>query len=408
MIASRSPLGAVQFEITSRSILPAIHASDSNWFKRLVNTLDDSYLRVDAKFDKNFRLVELKSYNITSGSRTVSNEYEGLKNRDKVEEACAALLFLLTFYAEVIHNQLHCFHFLMTAGLPTATSHSAAISAWAAPYTHNVAAKYNEVKNVHLSENGTLFGGVFRSDRDQVLLIVREMMCKWGSFKSASQFVNEFLLLDLFDNVKREAILETGILEQFFKHATLITPYATEIVGELERTQQGCTAQCSEALRKFLADTSDKEHEVVSSISTLNTWIELMSVTGMLHGCTLSYTRLMCTPAIISQLNRKETVYSASDIAALNTFSNGLFGVVECRHVFSNTIQGNTLFYALPAGVEKCLSKFYALSVVMKEDYLSQLRTPQRVKEFAAHGWILSDYCPEGVDGKQLSLTSYF
>jgi hypothetical protein len=51
------------------------------------------------------------------------------------------------------------------------------------------------------------------------------------------------------------------------------------------------------------------------------------------------------------------------------------------------------------------LQEFDAKASKMKKDYYDELMKDQ--VNFAEHGWILSDYCPDGIDGKQLTITTY-
>jgi hypothetical protein len=49
--------------------------------------------------------------------------------------------------------------------------------------------------------------------------------------------------------------------------------------------------------------------------------------------------------------------------------------------------------------------KFDAKANKLKQDYYNKLMKDQ--DKFAENGWILSDYCPDGIDGKQLTFTAY-
>ena len=55
--------------------------------------------------------------------------------------------------------------------------------------------------------------------------------------------------------------------------------------------------------------------------------------------------------------------------------------------------------------VNAVIGQYAATTTSLKYTYLATLqRDPLRFKRF---GWILSDYCPDGVDGKQLTLCTY-
>ncbi len=51
------------------------------------------------------------------------------------------------------------------------------------------------------------------------------------------------------------------------------------------------------------------------------------------------------------------------------------------------------------------LQEFDAKAAKLKKDYYEQLMKDEDL--FSEHGWILSDFCPDGIDGKQLTITTY-
>ena len=53
----------------------------------------------------------------------------------------------------------------------------------------------------------------------------------------------------------------------------------------------------------------------------------------------------------------------------------------------------------------KVLQEFDAKAAKLKKDYYEQLMKDEDL--FSEHGWILSDFCPDGIDGKQLTITTY-
>lgn len=57
------------------------------------------------------------------------------------------------------------------------------------------------------------------------------------------------------------------------------------------------------------------------------------------------------------------------------------------------------------AKVTHVMKKFMDASDGLKHAYLTQLKADPT--HFARFGWILSDYCPDGVDGKQLTISTY-
>ena len=78
----------------------------------------------------------------------------------------------------------------------------------------------------------------------------------------------------------------------------------------------------------------------VSKVSNLRTWLEIMSVTGILHGSSLSLTRLLCTTEMLKRCDLKSEVYGLQEVATMQLGVMAMVGVVEGKHVFSaNTVQ---------------------------------------------------------------------
>ena len=215
---------------------------DKTWFSKLVETLDDSYIRPNAKFDEKMNLISIKADNA--------------KVEKTEEQLCDALMFLLLFYAEVIHAIIHVYHFYLSVGLADSTQHSKIQTAWASQYFEDVFVKYLEVKMLLFNVKGALTGGVFRSDRDQVLGICREIFCLWGTFKTAEQYIDEFLLVSLGKNKK-------GVLLELFKHVKLIGPFSKALLKEFAKINNGKEL---ESTNKSLTQFYKNSGEGVSSL----------------------------------------------------------------------------------------------------------------------------------------------
>ena len=345
---------------------------EETFFSRLVGTLDESYLRVNAEFDENMKLISITAVN---------------GKLDKSEEQlCDALMFLLFFYSEVFHAIVHVFHLLMVTGIADSTEHSKIQATWASQYFDDVFVKYEEVKIILFSVKGMLTGGTFRSDRDQVMVIVREIFCLWGNFKTAEQFIDRFLLRSLKINRK-------GILTEFIKHANLVGPYAKELVTEFAKINGG---KEMEETNKLLTLFYKNVGEGVSSITELTTWIELMTITGIIHGSTLSFSRLGLNQPMLALVTDKDTFSSVeSSYVLLCIFT--MVGILEDRSCFAGS-------QSMPPNIRHVILKYYAESLELKDNYFNQIK---KEPDFLENGWVYTDYCLDGVDGKQFTITTY-
>lgn len=82
-------------------------------------------------------------------------------------------------------------------------------------------------------------------------------------------------------------------------------------------------------------------------------------------------------------------------------------GMIDGYHVFPSRIQES---FPLDSNaqvkplVEQVLLKYDALSSVKKAEFFKKISAK---KEFSKYGWVWTDHCLDGIDGKQLTITTY-
>ena len=151
----------------------------------------------------------------------------------------------------------------------------------------NIYLKYVEVETLLFSGNGYLTGfgpsstGYQVSDRDKVLYLNKAMLCKWGSFKSANEYISKFL----FSNISPKALSKSGVSSEFLRQAGLAGPFAAAMDKEFKKDHH--YSDINLRLKEFLSKTGT----AVNDVDNIQTWLELMSVTGewdnVLPGCEL-------------------------------------------------------------------------------------------------------------------------
>lgn len=281
--------------------------------------------------------------------------------------------------------------------MTTAIVHSTqgtALHSWAQPYVLNIYLKYKEVETLLYSAVGYLAGpglsGYRVSNRSKLLTVCRAMLCKWGSFKTSDEFITEFL----FSNIKPEMLRQSNILKAFFSHTDLIGKYSDAMDKEFAKDEN--YTKINTELSVFLKKTGTG----VSDVSNIKTWLELMSVTGVLHGSTLSMSRLVLTHSFIVTNSPESEIFLSRDALWLSVITGTILGTLEDFHVFSNTLPATT-----PYNVNRVLLEFDAITHNLKAQYFKEIsEDPEIFKNF---GWILSDFGPNLVDGKQLTVTTY-
>lgn len=383
LIASNNEEGKTIYEVISKPLNPN---EKTTFFSQLIQALNIEYLRVNAQFDENMNLIKTECY--------LKDELQNKTN----EEACAQLLFLFLFYSECLHANLHIYHMMMVCAMADSVilvnhpkEQPSEIYHFMNSYFPNVALKFKEVDSLLLGKTGALVGKHWKAERNQVLMALKDIFLAWGACKTAEEFVNNFLLR----NVAKE--FRQGVLEEYRKHAELIKLYAKEINDEFLKMNLGKDLKdVNENIDLFFS----KCGETPSKIQTAQEWIELMSVTGMMHTNTLSFSRLILTQPVLSKFSPGDEYGILEFEAAFNTCGT-IVGALPEKIVFngyhSHEDPNNPHI--------KFIKSFYtAASHKLKKDYFERMKEDPCFKEY---GWIISDYFLDGIDGKYFTITTY-
>ena len=87
----------------------------------------------------------------------------------------------------------------------------------------------------------------------------------------------------------------------------------------------------------------------------------------------------------------------------------------EGRHIFNPTVEQHALVEETKGPFDNgteynkklkaVLEKYDGMSSELKEAYKTEIM--EDPKKFNNFGWLLSDFCPDGFDGKQLTIATY-
>ena len=284
----------------------------------------------------------------------------------------------------------------MSSAMVHATNNTA-LSSWSKPYMYQIFFKYMQVETIILSKNGFITGSASASsgfnaiNRTRILEIIKAMLCEWGSYKTADQFVKKFLL----GNISPKAMCGSGIATALLRQVELIGPYANAMDKEFKKDPNYKTINAN--LKSYLLQTGTG----VSSISSMKSWLELMSITGIVHGSTYSMTRLSLTPSLISVNSPDSTTFTALDAVLVRVLSVTILGADEDFYVFSDSLPAS-----YPYGISKVLTSYDKKTAYLKDLHHKEITKDPKV--YKTFGWILSDHGPNFTDGKQLTLITYF
>ena len=328
----------------------------------------------------------------------------------------AGVLFNMVFYASAIHVDIHILHYLMCTAIRECTKHSESLSTWAVPYDDNIAVKHLEVGLALM--DCTLGGRPFVPGDDKVITgpngmggslstkgPMKEWLCDWGtSYETADDFKNKFLLGDLgVDDPEIASIVEkAGILEEANKHIANIQPFAEDLTVAMKE----CGEKDFEKAEKDLTEFMQACGKDVSSIDSISSWLQLMSCSGLLHGSTISYSRMVVLPEIMQWRDIEKEEWDVADRLLMAKVPVTVQGITESRHVFmsegSEDYKWNTS--KMDEGMKKVLDKYNKIANELKTKYEAELEAGDDLREY---GWILTDHCTDGYDGKQHTITTY-
>eukprot|EP01040_Poterioochromonas_malhamensis_P011555 gene11555-12602_t len=356
-------------------------------YSKLITAYDASFPRVNVKLNRNtLDVTEYKVYD--SKGNDITKEYPR-------EEAIKLVLFLLTYYAEVVHASIHIYDYINVIGLYTSsTPSSRSVADWAGSYLSNVPTKYSEVETLLLSQNGALVSkSGFNADRTQVLQYIRDELLKpWLHFSTADQFVDKFV----FGYIPKEQ--RSGLLKAFQQQVDLIPNFTSDLVTAIDKESNGQFQQINKNLEEYYRDLGND----ISNIKDVGAWIQLMSILNIVHGSTFSFSRLIVTPQYLPYLDFSNTgKYTGTDVKIAITVLGTTLGLSSNRYVYTSLL-------VPPKGSDETiysvLQRYDKASNDLKIKYFDAIKNDPK---FAEYGWLWTDYGPDLIDNKQLTLATY-
>lgn len=382
----------------------------------LMREMKDPSHSINAKFDKSMNLVEITILDTDSGKAVVVPEEEW-------DYYASGILYNLFYTSSTIHANIHILHYLMCACIIRSTrGTNASMERWADIYDDNISIKYVEV--AALLFHSTIAGSDFSPQGDQrtklisgelgfgsnpnVMEKVHDMLKLWGTLKDTDDFTKKFLQAGVYDSFKgsdkelEKMLEEADILTEWNIHRDNVPKAAKELTEAFKKDDPEAFAKTEEKIASFMAACGRD----VSSINSISSWYQLMSLTGLVHGSTLSYTRLMIVPEIIRWRNIHSDKWDEYD----ESLMRGAFGTVQGmtldRHVFTSSIEHGWKWETedISKTVMAVLEKYDGLAKDLKISYTKNIK---KRDDFREYGWILTDHCEDGYDGKQHTITTY-
>jgi len=386
----------------------ALTAHDAAWttpptlYAKLIGTMIGYGRRVNFVFDDKMQIIECTYYDEMSAQTPIK-----VTNGDDLQKWAAAGIYNLLFFVSAIHGTIHVLHFLMTSGLDVASSKFDALQTWAEIYDDNIAFKYLQVYLLLIGPEqdppdsriitGDAGFGASIASRD----ILKELLLDWSKCDSTAAFVELMFDADVY--------AKPQILAEFKKHVALVPGFADAAVAALKDIDAAKFDAAETHLGSYLGKCGEFGTDL--KVTTVKSWLELMAITGITHGCTLSYTRLIAKPGILAWRKFLEPYWDAGDYNVMNGGLGTIVGMEPERHVMGGgmAVMAQRHFFGLgkPKFAPKLLEvlkEWDAKANDLKEKSKTEVMADPLFKDY---GFLMTDFCPDNFDGKQLTIATY-
>ena len=285
--------------------------SGDSYYLKLMREIQGIEHKINVRFHSDMTVHSIFRQTSVDGSST---EFVEVKNTtEEWNGACSGCLYNVMHYASACHATIHILHYLATVGMVHATQESKALHAWSRGYDEEIALKYAEVavKLFNDAPTAVVVGVDGIGATPAAKPILKDMLINWGKCATANDFLKEFVPVLFSGESKPE-----GILTEFLKHTDVIPAFAAEMTGAMKEHSTDEVAVAESKLGAFMMDCGDFRS---STLGSFVSWIEVMSITGIIHGSTLSYTRLHGVPEMLRWRKRSSASWDTLDLQLMHT-----------------------------------------------------------------------------------------
>jgi hypothetical protein len=361
----------------------------------------DAFLPMLQKLNMHTECLFFQVYDDVRGTRI----FQFFKDEEDVDFWASSALYNLFFYTQSIHATIHVLHYLMTSAFQFVSDEYPVMHQWAKYYAYNVHTKYEQVGRALIRypptfgsdpANGDRLNAVitgkngFGSVEEEIRPILADLLNSWGQCTTAQE------LLDGMMNISTKDMDCAGILTEFRKHVDLIPPFAKEVTGAFHDIDQDKATVVESRMKEYLQNCG----KFTSNIDSLETWIELMSVTGDIHGGTLGFTRLIAMADVMRWRSIGDPKWDPTELLMMVKVAATIEGSEDGRYVMNSKIDA-----PYDDKLQVVLDKYDSQATHLKEEYEANI---QKHPDFLDCGWILSIHCTDGFDGNQLTAATYF
>ena len=364
----------------------------SRYLKMMRTLTSGAGHRVNFKFDKNMNIESFTLYDDILGLPVQGDLH--------INKYASSAIYNLLFYSSCVHSVMHVLHFLTTTALEASCRKFPQMDELSAVFDANIAIKYVEVgllligdkpKDPSKADKTIITGSDGFGSSQAIRPLLLDVLNDFGQNPTREDFFNAFY------NVSPQRMEEAGILKEYRKHALLVQEFADDVAATLDGIDNDKFKEAEVALVDYLKKCGNFK----CKINSFSDWLSIMSLTGQMHGGTLSYTRFIGVYDIARWRNIHSDIWDDNDFNLIVGGLGTITGMEPGRHVMSAKNGPSRDF---EESLQKILDKHQAKATDLKNKYQKELiQSP----DFDDYGFILSDFCMENFDGKQVTMATY-
>lgn len=305
------------------------------------------------------------------------------------------------YYAQVTHATLHVYTYLMLHGANRALSGNKG-EAMLQLYQTNILQKYIQVRLVLLGGKNWMIGGAFPADMPKARLAAYKIFARLGKAKTAREWRDYTFLSNDEGLINNEHVLPE--VNHYMKLFEQQARKYQGLVSEAERRKS------SDLMKETFGHSGGKGLHMIFrmfgygpvdgttrtiNVNTFSQWMQCQGMAGVLHGSTLSMTRLTFTPYIRISGDFAATVLDFDpEFEAILGLT--LLGLEEDSAILSSQLVQGTDFYTMQRDLETQRDFF------LKKYWDGLTQEYQR-----KYGWFVSIWGPQLEHGTQLTVSTY-
>lgn len=257
------------------------------------------------------------------------------------------------------------------------------------PYPHSKVLSVYFIQSISLDE--VFFGNYgYNATKSVGQALLKDTLNSFGQSPSANNFFSSFFQLS------RKEMEDADVLTEFFKHFDLIQGFSQEASDALKEIDSSKFRSVQSALvHKLKKDCGEFE----SNIQNFEEFLQLLSVTSLIHGSTRTLARYFGTYSVMRWNSPNHDKWTASDATLMGSLSPG-GPIHEDRHLMSIAREAGQF----PRELSSVLEYYDSNSTQLKLKYQKEIRQDPA---FDKLGFLLTDYCIGGLDGKQVTSCTY-